>query len=119
MHTDMIKSSGVNGKYITREFVAQVLSEQKAPRFYLEWQTARRLINHWYDGILCSNPLLRERQENLVEVFEDIRKKNIHMPIEDVYRLVVEHPAKKFYLTKYHIIEIVYNYRNRKKYGRN
>ena len=114
LHTSVIKNSGVNPMYLTREFIVSTLASQPAPRFYIKAQQAESYVVGYYKQVsYVKSELKRSMILDLVRVFEKIRSDNIHLPMADIWQLVVEHPAKSFYLSNQRIKEIIYNYRQK------
>lgn len=114
LHTSVIKNSGVNPMYLTREFIVSTLASQPAPRFYIKAQQAESYVVGYYKQVsYVKSELKRSMILDLVQVFEQIRSDNIHLPMADIWQLVVEHPAKSFYLSNQRIKEIIYNYRQK------
>lgn len=114
LHTSVIKNSGVNPMYLSRETILSTLSSQPAPRFYLKAQQAESYVVGYYKQVTSvKSAHKRAMILDLVQVFEKIRSENIHLPMADIWQLVVKHPAKSFYLSQQRIKEIIYNYRQK------
>ena len=59
------------------------------------------------------SPIKQAMIRNLVEVFETIRPQHMNLPMAEIWQMVVEHPAKSFYLSRQRIKEIILNYRTK------
>ena len=115
IHTRIINDSGINKKYLTRDIVAKKIQECSAPRFYIDTRQCRYLVRAYYNGKLDkSSPLCQAKAKDLAEVFEKIRETHPNDYMEDIFGMVVQQPAKSFYLSKSRIIEILYRYHDRK-----
>ena len=114
LHSSVIKNSGVNPMYLSRETIISTLSSQPAPRFYIKAQQAESYVVGYYKQItLVKSANKRAMILDLVQVFEKIRSENMHLPMADIWQLVVMHPAKSFYLSTQRIKEIIFNYRQK------
>ena len=115
IHKHIVSESGVNKKYLTRAFIVEQIQKCSAPRFYISEDIARRLVTAHYNGKIIRRTQLKQMMTaNLVEVFEKVRDANLNAPMEEIWQMVVEHPAKSFYLSPARIIEIIYQYHDRK-----
>ena len=114
LHAIVIKNSGVNPMYLSRETIVQTIASHSAPRFYICARLAQSYVIGYYKN---RESVKYDRKKamilDLVRVFEEIRSENIHLPMSDIWQMVVEHPAKSFYLTNQRILEIIYNYRKK------
>lgn len=114
LHADVIKNSGVNPMYLSRETIVQTIASHSAPRFYICARQAQSYVIGYYknrESVKYDNK--KAMILDLVRVFEEIRSENIHLPMSDIWQMVIEHPAKSFYLTNQRILEIIYNYRKK------
>lgn len=117
----VIQESGVNPRYMMRDDIANILQSMPAPRFYIDWKIAQNNVNLYYKGKMKHKSELKQKMVlDLVEVFEEVRSAHMNYPMTEIWNMVVEHPAKSFYLSKQRIIEIIYNYHDngRKKTDR-
>ena len=115
IHKRIVRDSGINKKYLTRDFIVEQVQKCPAPRFYLEPKRAMEYVNSYYKGKTCHlRPLRRAMVLDLVEAFEEVRSEHLNDPMGDIWTMVVEHPAKSFYLSPARIIEIIYQYHDRK-----
>lgn len=117
----VIQESGVNPRYLMRDDIATTLQSMPAPRFYIDWKIAQNNVNLYYKGKMKHKSELKQKMVlDLVEVFEEVRSAHMNYPMTEIWNMVVEHPAKSFYLSKQRIIEIIYNYHDngRKKTDR-
>lgn len=114
LYTQVIKKSGVNPMYLPRETILDALSEHTAPRFYIEPFQARHYVTLYYSKrTIHKSPIKQAMIRNLVEVFETIRPQHMNLPMAEIWQMVVEHPAKSFYLSRQRIKEIILNYRTK------
>lgn len=115
IHKRIVSESGLNKKYLTRDFIVAQIEKCAAPRFYISEHVACLLVTAHYNGRV-THQTKRKRQmvEDLVEVFEKVRDANLNAPMGEIWEMVVEHPAKSFYLSQARIIEIIFNYHDRK-----
>jgi hypothetical protein len=110
----IIKNSGVNPMYLSRETIIDSLISHPAPRFYICARQAQSYVLGYYknrDSVKHSNK--KAMVLNLVQVFEKIRSQNIHLPMSEIWQMVVDHPADSFYCSRQRILEIIYNYRKK------
>lgn len=114
IHKRIINESGINKHYLTRSVVAQQIQKYSAPRFYIDTRRCRELVNGYNAGTLKCSALTQAMARDLAECYEEVCNAYPNKPMEDKWQLTVEHPAKSFYLSKLRIIEIVYQYHDRK-----
>lgn len=115
IHTRIIRESGINPKFLKRELIVAQIEKYSAPRFYIEAKQAMLYVTAYYLGKTTHKSKYKQAMvQNLVEVFEEVREQNLHMPMGDVWNLVVWHPAKSFFLSPARITEIIYQYHDRK-----
>lgn len=110
LHKNIIaESHGI--QYLTRQSIISFIHEQPAPRFYITPFTARLYINN---NNKCADN--GEKQDMIADLFENYHRlcrENPNAPKEWLYEVVVEQPAKSFYMSKHRIEEIIFNYSGR------
>lgn len=114
-HMRIIAESGINKRYLTREFIVKQIEKCTAPRFYICSEKARLYVLSYLNGKM--HPKTRLKQEmvlDLVEAYEEIVEKHPHLTKWELWEKVVRHPAKSFYISPSRIIEVVYQYHDRK-----
>jgi hypothetical protein len=109
-HRQVIRASdGIMN--ISRQMIISIIKEMPAPRFYISPFTARLYINN--------NQHCREKSRkpdmvaDLIENFNRLKHDNPNAPLEWLYEVVVEQPAKSFYMSSHRIEEIIFNYTGR------
>lgn len=116
IHKRIVNESGINKKYLTREFIIQQIQKSAAPRFYLEPKRAMEYVNSYKRGELRHSRKHKQAMVlDLAEVFEEVRAAHLNDQMGEIWQMVVEHPAKSFYLSPSRIIEIIYEYHDRKR----
>ena len=114
LYSQIIKSSAVNQRYLTRDVIIDTLTAQPAPRFYICARQAQSYVVGYYKNRGSVNRSNKKAMIlNLVQVFEQIRPQNMHLPMSEIWQMVVNHPADSFYLSHQRILEIIYNYRRK------
>ena len=119
VYSDIIHTQGVNLNYLNRNSILDLIAEQPAPRFYITPEIAGWYICQYYRN--NKMPLIKPHKQamvlDLVENYERLRQQYPDMHKWALYDMVVEQPAKSFYMNKQRIKEIIFNYtgRNGKK----
>lgn len=107
----IIKASKGLAKHISRKTIIAVLKEQSAPRFYITSETARLYINNY---IKPKRDTLKSAMiEDLISNFNRLKAENPDAPKEWLYEIVVEQPAKSFYMSDHRIEEVIFQYKGR------
>lgn len=109
-HKQVIKAS--NGiMNISRQMIISLIQEMPAPRFYITPFTARLYINNNHQ---CRDKSRKpDMIADLIDNFNRLKQENPNAPLEWLYEVVVEQPAKSFYMSKHRIEEIIFNYTGR------
>lgn len=109
-HKQVIKAS--NGiMNISRQMIISLIQEMSAPRFYITPFTARLYINNNHQ---CRDKSRKpDMIADLIDNFNRLKQENPNAPLEWLYEVVVEQPAKSFYMSKHRIEEIIFNYSGR------
>lgn len=116
IYTRIVSESGINKKYLTRDFISKQIQKSPAPRFYIEPKHAANYVNAYNNGKLRHvSAIKRAMVLDLVEVYEEVRALHPNDPMSEIWLMVVRHPAKSFYLSPSRIIEIIYEYHDRKR----
>ncbi len=102
----------IGARYVSRESILTLLQQQPAPRFYLTPYQAMRYICAYYQ-MKTATHRKQEMILDLVETYERLRKQYPQTTKTILYEMVVEQPAKSFYMSKHRIQEIVFNYSGR------
>lgn len=108
--------TNVNRNLITNDTIVSIILEEPAPRFYISPHQAELLIIHHRDKKQCASckrTLKREMVDDLVENFERLRELYPHTPLKKIYEMVVEKPAKSFYISYRCARDIIFNYTGR------
>lgn len=108
----IIKASKGVAKHITRKTIIALIQEQPAPRFYITAETARLYIKNYCKP--NSNSIKQAMIADLLENYNRLKQENPAAPKEWLYEVVVEQPAKSFYMSAKRIEEIIF-YRLDKK----
>jgi len=119
VYDSLITNGNINKKYIKRGSIIDVLYESPAPRFYICPRMAERYVNAYLRGKLTC--ISRERLamvEDLVENYKRIRKRRKNEQLCFVWQMVINSPAKGFYLSRQTIMEIIYGYGKYKEKSR-
>lgn len=107
--TIIAESRGI--RYLTRKTIVSFIYKQPAPRFYITPFTARLYINN--NNKCADNGEKQEMIADLLENYNRLCRENPNAPKEWLYEVVVEQPAKSFYMSKHRIEEIIFNYSGR------
>jgi len=115
IYKTIVSESGVNRKYLTREFIVSQLMKCSAPRFYISGHVACCAVTSYYKGKPTHQKKLKQAMVlDLVQVFEEVREAHLDAPMGEIWEMVVEHPAKSFYISPARILEIIFNWHDRK-----
>jgi hypothetical protein len=107
----IIKASKGIAKHISRKTIIALMQEQSAPRFYITPETARLYINKYCKR--KGNSLKAAMVEDLIVNFNRLKAENPDAPKAWLYEVVVEQPAKSFYMSDHRIEEVIFNYSGR------
>lgn len=109
-----ILKSAVNINSLNNDAIVSIVLEQPAPRFYISPGQAETLISNYYNmgGTFPDNKrtIKQEMTMDLVANYERLRNKFPHTPKDRIYEMVVEQPAKSFYITHRNMRDIIFNY---------
>lgn len=113
---EKILRSCSNTRLLSRRSILSLLSGMPAPRFFITPYWASLYILRHYKG-LNINRRKRGMIDDLVENYERLRIEYPYATKCDLYEMLVEQPAKSFYMSEQRIKEIIFNYtgRNGKK----
>ena len=114
---ERILKSQVNRNLLSNDAIVSVIIEQPAPRFYITPGHAKEIIHAFkskdYKRCNLRSKLRQEMAEDLVANFDRLCKQFPHTPKEKIYEMVVEQPAKLFYVTHRVARDIIFNYTGR------
>jgi len=96
--------------YISSSSLLSIVAEEPAPRFYINPRWAREIIRRYYKGI-ATPTTRRDMIEDLVDNYERLKVLYPKARKKQLFRLLVEQPARSFYLSPYSIRDIVFNYK--------
>lgn len=114
-HMRIIAESGINKRYLTRDFIVKQIEKCTAPRFYMCEEKARLYVLSYLNGKMHLKTKLKQAMVlDLVEAYKEIIEKYPNATKFDIWYKVVRHPAKSFYISPSRIIEVVYQYHDRK-----
>lgn len=106
-----IRDSGVNKMYYNWKLVVRMLSKQPAPQFYISPKKAEQYVHSYYRGeFLVKSSLARAMVRDLVDNYERIIAERNGKKMCEIWEMVVESPAKSFYLKESTIRHIIYEY---------
>lgn len=114
-----IRKSHVNMNLLSRDMIVSIILEQPAPRFYITPDRAKSIIlSHYNNGQgkmrqFNKRPQTRELIDDLVANYERLKAQFPHTPDERLYEMVVEQPAKSFFMTHHRVKEVIFNYTGR------
>lgn len=97
--------------YLNRQSIVSFIHEQPAPRFYITPFTARLYINN--NNQRAEKGEKQEMILDLIETYHRLRREYPNAQKKWLYEVVVEQPAKSFYMSKHRIEEIIFNYSGR------
>lgn len=120
VYESIIRSYGVvNMRYMSRAVILELIMEHSAPRFYITPELAGWYICQYerWGRLVVVKSHKREMLLDLISVYERLRKEHPYMKRGELYDLVVNQPAKSFYMRKQRIKEVIFRYsgRNEKK----
>lgn len=107
------RAAVINQRYFTRDGLFLLLSQQPAPRFYIDAQQAGLIIRRYYRGILPNTEYKKQMATDLVNTYEQLKQSYPLYTTNGLYEMTVEQPAKSFYLSPRRIKEILFNYTGR------
>ena len=106
-----IRNSGVNEKYYDWNVVVKVLAKSPAPRFYLSPKMAEQYVLNFKRGkFLVKSKIGHAMIRDLAENYDRIKELYPYKKSFEIWQLVVDSPAKSFYLKEKTIRYIVYEY---------
>lgn len=114
LYASIIKASKSIG-FVSRKNVISIILDQPAPRFYITPYVAYiYLTNYRKRGENCRK---QEMIKDLKKNFNRLRHQYPNATVDWLYKMVVEQPAKSWYMTPQRVEEIIFNYsgRNGKK----
>lgn len=97
-------------RFLSRKTVIALIQEQTAPRFYITPETAKLYIR---GNRKLQKSLKPNMVADLIENFNRLVAENPNAPKEWLYEIVVEQPAKSFYMSDHRIAEVIFNYSGR------
>jgi len=109
-----IRKSHVNMNLLSRDMIVSIILEQPAPRFYITSDRAKYILlhyNNWQGKKL--RPKTRELIDDLVANYEKLKAQFPHTEDKILYEMVVEQPAKSFFMTHHRVKEVIFNYTGR------
>lgn len=96
---------------VSRQTVISLIQEMPAPRFYITPFMAQLYINN------ISHRRDKSRKQemiaDLMDNFHRLAQEHPDAPKWLLYEMVVEQPAKSFYMSDHRIAEIIFNYTGR------
>lgn len=112
LHDQILSIRGINQHYLTRRFVIDRIMASPAPRFYIDSKRAEIYVTAWYRGEVVHKSIYKNHMvQDLVSVFEEIRDRYPDEQMSDIWEMVVQHPAKSFYMSRKRVEEVIYNWR--------
>ena len=109
---ERVSKASVGINYISSETIISIVADEPAPRFYISPYWARVIIRNHYKGT-NSCRVKQAMILDLVENYERLLALKPNMRKKTLYGMVVEQPAKSFYISPRSIKEIVFNYKGR------
>lgn len=102
----VIKSLGEKARYMSKESLVDIAFKSKAPRFYVSYEYARRIIWEKLNGIESARrKLIKEMHDELFRRYKDLNKiQGSYLILNDIIRS----EAPSFYLKKGHFRNIIY-----------
>ena len=108
----------VNKNLITTDTIVSIILEQPAPRFYITPHQAELLIRRYEnDGCRFATEKITPHREMVVDLYDNynkLRAKFPHTPIKKICEMVVEQPARSFYMSYTRVRDVILNYRHKK-----
>ena len=108
-----IRKSHVNMNLLSRDMIVSTILEQPAPRFYITPDRAKYILLHHNNWQGNKRPQTQELIDDLVANYERLKAQFPHTPDERLYEMVVEQPAKSFFMTHHRVKEVIFNYTGR------
>jgi len=119
IYVSIIKESGINSKFLTRNFVVGQIQKCNAPRFYITPHMAAVIIWSYRNGKVTHKSKIKLAMvQNLMDVYEETVRDYPNEPMYLILERVVTHPAKSFYMSSERIMEVIYQYHDRKPRGK-
>ena len=107
-----IIASTKNVQYMSRQTILDIMQEQSAPRFYLSpYQASLYILRAYHDN--NKNCRKQDMIADLLENYERLRRLFPEAKKIVLYEMLVEQPAKSFYLSSKRMREIIFNYTGR------
>lgn len=106
---DVMKSLQKSSLYVSTEDIVQELMKRSAPRFFIDYENARRVISLMHRGKPVSMP-----NENKMNMYKEIYKRfleltqNSNAPGYYLLEYVLEQPAPSYYVNIGTMRAIVY-----------
>lgn len=114
LHKRILHSS-VNKNLLTTDIIVSIILEEKAPRFYITPHQAELLVRKYRnDGCRFPSNKIGPRREmikDLNEEYEKLVARFPHTPKKTIFKMLVEQPAKSFYMRDYRVRDVILNYR--------
>lgn len=118
IYVRIIKESGINSKFLTRDFVVGQIQKYNAPRFYITSKMAGEIIRSYIKGKCRHKSRIKlAMMQNLMDVYEETVRDYPNEPMYLILERVVTHPAKSFFMSSERIMEVIYQYHDRKPRG--
>ena len=119
IYVRIVKESGINSKFLTRDFVVGQIQKCNAPRFYITSKMAGEIISSYNKGKCRHKSSIKLAMvQNLMDVYEETVRDYPNEPMYLILERVVTHPAKSFYMSPERIMEVIYQYHDRKPRGK-
>lgn len=119
IYVRIVKESGINSKFLTRDFVVGQIQKCNAPRFYITSKMAGEIISSYNKGKSRHKSRIKLAMvQNLMDVYEETVRDYPNEPMYLILERVVTHPAKSFYMSSERIMEVIYQYHDRKPRGK-
>ena len=94
-----------------------IVIEQPAPKFYITpYQAKMIILSHNNTDFHRGNhksSLKKEMADDLIANYNRLREQFPHTPNEKIYEMVVEQPAKSFYISHRCARDVIFNYTGR------
>lgn len=108
---DNIRNAGVNNRYYDWKVVVKLLATSPAPKFYISPKMAEQYVLNFNRGkFLVKSSIGRAMIRDLAENYERIKSQYPYKKAFEIWELVVDSPAKSFYLKEKTIRCIIYEY---------
>ena len=111
----IIKTESVNSRYLKRSSIISLLMEMPAPRFYLTSEWARTIFRGWRrkSRHIRKDKIPKELVDDLRDTYTRVKEQYPGAPEVTLWQIVVEQPAKSFYISAKRMEEIIFNYSGR------